>query len=266
MLEATRNLDSSEEIASRVGDSFEGLDRDGLDLGQSAQSEALRLSGFLAQNKNKILEANHVALGSGELDSPIIQFKGMGYFSPSLSNREKTQETSAVKLGVNHSQNTTDLSVVAEGEKNLDAINISASSDLVRLSQIPEINIMVDLNDAECRRRRRRQLSNLLSLHELENTQVVVANSTSSVDDSIEDDSVVGREILATLGIGGALGINFQPNSAAALRYMIEEEAKEYSLALVRGNLFLFVLWSWCWVCQSNANYFLEHKRYGEFY
>lgn len=94
---------------------------------------------------------------------------------------------------------------------------------------------MVDLNNADCRRRRRRRISNLITLHKLEESgQEIAANSTDSEDDSIQTDSAVEREVLATMAVGRAVGINFQSDSAAALRVMIEMETKEASSDLVR--------------------------------
>ncbi|KAG5522231.1 hypothetical protein RHGRI_034421 [Rhododendron griersonianum] len=106
-------------------------------------------------------------------------------------------------------------------------------TQMVRVSQIPSINLMVDLNDADCRRRRRRQLSNLLSLREATDP-TPAENDPSSPDDSIQSDSAVSREVRATMAIGGMLGVNFLPKDDMLLNTMIEIEAKEYSLALER--------------------------------
>lgn len=44
----------------------------------------------------------------------------------------------------------------------------------------------------------------------------------------------VEREVLATMIVGKALGINFQPNSAGMLKAMIEMEVAEFSRELER--------------------------------
>lgn len=103
----------------------------------------------------------------------------------------------------------------------------------VRCSQLPSINLLVDLNDAGCRRRRRRQLSNLVLTREMVNQdRTQVENSVSSTEISPQSDSQVMHEVRATMAVGGELGINFQPNDEIALRSMIEMEAWEYSLML----------------------------------
>lgn len=75
----------------------------------------------------------------------------------------------------------------------------------------------------------------MLSLiEEGENLQEVVPDSFSSEKDLIQSDSITEREVIATMGVGAALGINFQPNSEAKLRTMIELEASEFTRELER--------------------------------
>ncbi|KAI8558508.1 hypothetical protein RHMOL_Rhmol04G0099800 [Rhododendron molle] len=106
---------------------------------------------------------------------------------------------------------------------------------MVRCSQIPSINLLVDLTNAECRRRRRRQMSNLLTLREAADRDPVPEENVSpSSDDSIQSDSAVIREVRATMAIGGELGVKFLPQDDVILNSMIEIEAREYSLALER--------------------------------
>lgn len=109
-------------------------------------------------------------------------------------------------------------------------------SELVRVSQIPSINLMVDLNDARCRRRRRMQFSNLLSISEEvdPNHEQLESISSFSSDDPNQSNSTVIREIRATMEIGGQLGIIFRPNDDVILGKMIEIEAQEYSSLLER--------------------------------
>lgn len=107
---------------------------------------------------------------------------------------------------------------------------------------------MVDLKDAACRRRRRRQLTTLMDIQaravqnqeEDEDTSVEesssekVTNSVSSPNDSIESESIIGREVQETMAMGAALGMKFQPNSSEVLESMIHLEAQEYSKTLER--------------------------------
>ncbi|KAG5522624.1 hypothetical protein RHGRI_034693 [Rhododendron griersonianum] len=104
---------------------------------------------------------------------------------------------------------------------------------MVRCSQVPSINLTVDLNNADCRRRRRRQLSNLLVLRE-EADSDPVENVSASSEDTIQNDSAIYREVRATMAIGGELGVNFLPKDDIILNTMIEIEAREFSLALER--------------------------------
>lgn len=60
------------------------------------------------------------------------------------------------------------------------------------------------------------------------------ASEGGQSDSEEESESVIGREVQATMAIGGALGINFLPNSSEVLRTMIQLEAQEYSQALER--------------------------------
>lgn len=94
---------------------------------------------------------------------------------------------------------------------------------------------MVDLNNTDSRRRRRRQLSTLLSIREeADRDPLSLENVSSSTADSIQRDSAVYREVRATMAVGGELGVQFLPKDEFILNTMIEIEAKEYSLALER--------------------------------
>lgn len=79
---------------------------------------------------------------------------------------------------------------------------------MVRLSQILSINLMVDLNNVDYRRRRMRQLSNFLILREGGDHE---ESYSSSLGDTIQSDSVVYREVRTTMAIGGQLNVNFLP-------------------------------------------------------
>lgn len=94
---------------------------------------------------------------------------------------------------------------------------------------------MIDLNNADCRRRRRRQLSNLLSLREGgDRTFNHEESDLSSPGDTIQSDSVICREVQATMAIGGQLNVNFLTQDDVIINKMIEIEAQEYSLVLER--------------------------------
>lgn len=131
---------------------------------------------------------------------------------------------------------------IQEGERRLGeeeseevAVANEIPIDLVRLSQLPGVSLMVDLTSADCRRRRRRHLSNLMLIQErVENSSKIVENSISSSDESIESDSAIEKEVRASMAMGEALGINFVPNSKEMMCNLIEMEAYEYSLNLER--------------------------------
>lgn len=49
-----------------------------------------------------------------------------------------------------------------------------------------------------------------------------MVDSISPEEDPIQTDSIVERVVLATMAVGGVLGINFQPNYVGMLRTMIK--------------------------------------------
>lgn len=210
MKEVTSNCGGSEGCESIVGDSLDDLVTNGPDLGQLAQRNSEVIDEGLHQNRSEDL--GPFALGS--LSNPL---KEMGLQSPSNSvNRDGEFESGAVKLEDDDPINLTGFDGVAGKEINSCVNSFIIPTDLVRISQSPGINLMVDLKDAGCRRRRRRQLSKLMTLHEVEEKcQEVVADTYSSEEDPIQSNSPVEREVLATMAIGNALGIKFQPNSPA---------------------------------------------------
>lgn len=116
------------------------------------------------------------------------------------------------------------------------AADLGLRVDLVRCSQLPSLNLVVDLQDAGCRRRRRRQLSNLASISEsIELNPEMLANNSSSVsEESLPTNPEVVREALATMAVGSELGINFRPNDDLILCKMIELESQDASLARER--------------------------------
>lgn len=59
-------------------------------------------------------------------------------------------------------------------------------------------------------------------------------NNSSSSDETLQSNSLVRREIMASMAIGSQLGINFLPCDDLILGKMIELESQEYSLMLER--------------------------------
>lgn len=95
-------------------------------------------------------------------------------------------------------------------------------------SLLSGINLTVDLNNVDCRRRRHRQLSNLIQIHEeisgeLEEEE---AESNSSTE-SIESSQHIIDEVRATMAIGAELNVNFLPDDDRVLKKMILLETKE---------------------------------------
>ncbi|KAI8569701.1 hypothetical protein RHMOL_Rhmol02G0297900 [Rhododendron molle] len=78
-------------------------------------------------------------------------------------------------------------------------------------------------------------MSNLLSLREeVDRTFNHEESFASSSEDTIQSDSVIYREVRATMAIGGQLNVNFLPQDDVILNKMIEMEAQEYSVMLER--------------------------------
>ncbi|KAI8537598.1 hypothetical protein RHMOL_Rhmol09G0036400 [Rhododendron molle] len=134
----------------------------------------------------------------------------------------------------NHRGPHPQLSTLAESVGKMGDRGDEGPSEMVRLSQLPTINLMVDLNDAGCRRRRRRQLSSLMSISEEAdaNPDQEDAISSFSPNEPAQSNSAVLQEIRATMAIGSQLGIIFRPNDDVILGKMIEIEAQEYSALL----------------------------------
>ncbi|KAI8531875.1 hypothetical protein RHMOL_Rhmol11G0169900 [Rhododendron molle] len=106
----------------------------------------------------------------------------------------------------------------------------------VRSSQIPCINLLVDLNNTECRKRRRRELTNLLKIREeLDGDPSLVRASQPSSEDISQGSPSIVNEVRATMAVGGELDINFLPDDNETLQRMIELEVEEYSLVKERG-------------------------------
>lgn len=98
-------------------------------------------------------------------------------------------------------------------------------------SQPPGISLMVDLNDAGCRRRRRRQLSNLIQIYEdLSGEHEEEEAEPDSSTESIESSQRVMDEVRATLAISAQLNVNFLPDDERILKKMIMLESKEAAL------------------------------------
>lgn len=175
----TGNLDRSNGFELKVENLVEEGEKSGLGISDCCSiGPSQRIP--LAQDKE--VSAAHLLghIGFVNSSNPIKEV-GLADKSPS-DNIESSSEIRAVNLGEDFE--------AAESAANKGAANHNGQQVLVNSSQIQGINIMVDLNDAGCRRRRRRQISNMLSLHELgENSQEMVPDSLSSEDDPIQSDS-----------------------------------------------------------------------------
>lgn len=95
-------------------------------------------------------------------------------------------------------------------------------------SHLPCINLLVDLNDAECRKRRRRQLSNLFLIQEeLASEARIGTVSSSSSGETLQNSSLIEKEVRATMAVGAKLGVCYTPADEQCLRKMIEVETEE---------------------------------------
>lgn len=122
-----------------------------------------------------------------------------------------------------------------------EASSLEDDNQLVTCSPqiVPSINLMVDLNDAGCWKRRRRQLSNLIEIYEERSRDLeVVRSESTSPANSIHSSQRIVDEVRATMAIGSQLHVNFRPNDDLILKKMIILESKEASLLREReaGN------------------------------
>lgn len=217
MLEETRQYALRGNFESQVGDSVDKM-VGGVDMGPKAHSLAHEGEADLLGGDGSIGPLNELSLvGAGAQLSHVSD----SIISPVLSQSDDIENESG-----------------------------GGDSQMVRCSQIPSINLLVDLNNVECRRRRRRQLSNLLTLREAAAQDHLSVENVSRdadrdplddsisgcrpSDDSIQSDSAIVREVRATMAIGGELGVKFLPQDDVILNSMIEIEAREYFLALER--------------------------------
>ncbi|KAG5517528.1 hypothetical protein RHGRI_038060 [Rhododendron griersonianum] len=95
-------------------------------------------------------------------------------------------------------------------------------------SHLPCINLLVDLNDAACRKRRRRQLSNLFLIQkEVAREASSGSESFSSSGETLQSNSPIEREVRATMAVGAELGVCYTPADEQCLRRMIQMETEE---------------------------------------
>lgn len=98
-------------------------------------------------------------------------------------------------------------------------------------SHSPGFKLVVDLNKADCRRRRRRKLSNLIQIHEENSSESGEEEAVSkSPSDSVESSQHIIDEVRATMAIGAELNVNFLPNDERVLKKMIILESKEAAI------------------------------------
>lgn len=85
----------------------------------------------------------------------------------------------------------------------------------VSSSQIPSINLLVNLNDATCRKRKRRQLSNLFLIKEEmareSSSWTCSPSSSSSLGETLQSSSLIVREVRATMAVGAEIGVRYSP-------------------------------------------------------
>lgn len=189
-------------------------------MGHSAQSKILDQEEFLAQEVTIVLDVGVGPDGIGSVK------RALGPLTCGMTSSSQPNLLGGGMEGQPLSQREAE--VIAEGENN--AV-LEIPVDLVRCSQLPSINLVVDLKDAGCRRRRRRQLSNLATISENvdRNPDLEVSSSSTELEEVMQTNPDVAREVLATMAVGGELGIIFRPNDDLILRKMIEIDSQEYS-------------------------------------
>lgn len=107
-----------------------------------------------------------------------------------------------------------------------------------RVSQDPNLNLVVDLNPSSIRKRRRRQLSNLIQIQKDYTRSTSRGECTSSSSGStIHSNSIVIAEVKDTMKVGGELNVIFIKDDEYLLGKMIEAETQEYLLMTENGRV-----------------------------
>lgn len=203
MLEVADTQDSCGDFESQVEDSVEETK---VDVGLAAHNNSLTKENCLAQEGTEvrsIVEGVH-GPGNGENSLGCINDKPNSINHIFVSGRDmEGQKEFHINLGENQSESLAlrggRETAMGNGGDEID----EDPTEVVRLSQIPSINLMVDLNEAGCRRRRRLQLSHLLLLHEaVDQNPELVMHSSSSSGETPQSNSIVFREVSATMAIG----------------------------------------------------------------
>lgn len=204
------NFENSIGEISRVDDSFEGPNSCGLDVGRVIQSQGATLEHFMGLAKeisgktgkeSNFLKPTSPEFAQDENEEDIE--------SPNFVEEMRgIQEGLAVRLGED-----------ATGVEGLQVIGPEAGG----AAQIHGISLTVDLNNASQRRRRRRQVLNLASIQEENESslQPGEGEETSQLDAEVES------EIKAKMEVGAVLGIDLPPNSEILLRELIQSEKAE---------------------------------------
>lgn len=241
MPEKECSLASCGDFESRVEDSVESRLEGEVDLGLMAQNTLITKEICLAQEGSIVNSSNEgvIGLGHGEKELGLLNI-GPNSFNTSsqLGEGQEGQKDLETNLRAIQSGAQVLRDGCAEAVAYLGRQNFGDQTELVRLSQIPSINLMVDLNKAGCRRRRRRHLTNLVHLCEVvdQNPELMahLSSSSSSSGETLQSNSIMHREISASMAVGAKLGILFRPNDDVILRTMIETETQEYSHMLER--------------------------------
>lgn len=210
-------LDRVEAILNpEVFDSCESVVKDSVGPNYCGENELGLVDSGPLQRKDNIALAQEVSNQLIQRDfGPILQVQ---------SNRGS--ETQQLGQQGEFSEQNYSITRSQEREGNLgdDQNHIS-----VRLSQIPSINIIVDLNDAACRKRGRRQLSNLIHIQDEVDRESRSETVYSSSDDTIQSSALIIREVRATMMVGSQLGVLYTDRDNQTLRKMIEMENEECS-------------------------------------
>lgn len=194
-------------------DSNEGLVEDSVDQLNGLNSDV----GLAAHSESPIKAHKSPLVLSKAIDGPVVNMdKEVGCIQGRPS-KERIRPTTSLAVRSSLSESPTES---------------SSNQPEVHSSQILSINLMVDLNNTECRKRRRRQLSNLILIREELDREPCSEEDISqpSSEDLSQANLKILNEVKASMAVGGELGVNFLPDDDETLTRMIQLEIQEYSL------------------------------------
>ncbi|KAG5549336.1 hypothetical protein RHGRI_014628 [Rhododendron griersonianum] len=222
-------------VVQMASEGFESFVRDsvGLEvvegLGRMSNGPEIQELGQEAEDSGRMVGHDNVGYTS------VIRGNELGRESPGVvPDSLSPSQVLVVHLGDNQMEGDTDL--IRDDLRGVEAIEREEGGLLVpRSPQVPQINLVVDLNNPACRKRRRRQRSNLLSLCEGELSGNSV-NPAASQGEPIQRNALIFSEVQATMAIGGKLNIHFNSDDEIFLRKMIEIETQENALMPERAR------------------------------